>query len=580
MREERRRIQVERRGVRDEKRLSSLVNRPSSIVHRQSKIVAVVFLTFFSGTCWAVREPVIISPVGSGRVPPSSGSSGLVRSPNPIDRSGNLIITGNVAGGRHFQGVVPYGATSSFGAAVGSSSLDSFLRRSASSGDFDTFAGGYTPYYSPSATVTTTRAGSSGVFGPAGERIGGYVAGGFAQGASSAIQSGRQQALSGLDTAISEPSGLGLGGIRYRPMRYTPQELEKLIADGVATYAQAKRIADEQNLAQMERLRQDLERLRYRSPQLRQSLIMRDESLRPLAKIKGDEDVLQLLKLPKPKEQTGEEGPEAQKGAFGTLDKESDVYEQMKRRIDELQKGLETTREEGAGGKVEEAAGEKRLSAEELELLRLGVRISKSQEMGTGGGSQREMSPLDALSEVEVSDKAKRVLGPHKTFASYSNDEFNQHIRAAEMHLKEGRYYRAADYFTLASIYKPDDPLAYAGKSHALFAAGDYLSSALFLSRALEIFPEYAQFKVDLVAMVGDRDKLESRIADVEEWLKISKAPELQFLLGYVYFQMGRLERAKEAIDAAYEKLPDSPAVIALKRAIDSAAAGTRPGIK
>ncbi|MBA7710797.1 hypothetical protein ES703_119744 [subsurface metagenome] len=80
--------------------------------------------------------------------------------------------------------------------------------------------------------------------------------------------------------------------------------------------------------------------------------------------------------------------------------------------------------------------------------------------------------------------------------------------------------------------------------------------------------------------MVGDRDKLESRIVDVKQWLQISDAPELQFLLGYVYYQMGRLQRAKEAIDAAYEKLPDSPAVIALKKAIDSAVAGKQPEIK
>jgi tetratricopeptide (TPR) repeat protein len=121
----------------------------------------------------------------------------------------------------------------------------------------------------------------------------------------------------------------------------------------------------------------------------------------------------------------------------------------------------------------------------------------------------------------------------------------------------------------LASIYKPDDPLAYAGKSHALFASGEYMSSALFLSRALQIFPGYAQFKIDLVAMVGDRDKLETRVADAEEWLQRSGAPELQFLLAYVYYQMDRLQRAKEAIDAVYEKMPEAPAVLTLKEAIE-----------
>jgi len=71
--------------------------------------------------------------------------------------------------------------------------------------------------------------------------------------------------------------------------------------------------------------------------------------------------------------------------------------------------------------------------------------------------------------------------------------------------------------------------------------------------------------------MVGDRDKIESRIVDIEEWIKISGSAELQFLLGYVYYQIGRVDEAKKAIDAAYEKLPEAPAVNALKKAIDSA---------
>ena len=554
MRDERREMRDEGRGVRDEKR-------QSSIVHRPSAIAAVVFFTFFSGTGWAIRNPGISSPVGSGRVPLSSGRSGLVRSPNPINRSGNLMITGNVAGGRHFRGVVPYRATSSFGAAVGSSALDSFLRRSASSGDFGTFSGRYTPYYSPSATVTTTRPGRPGVFRPATTRIGVRAADRFAPGGGSAIKSGRQQPLSGLDTAVS--------GIKYRPMRFSPQQLEQLILDGVATYAQAKRIADEQNLAQMERLRQDLKQLGHRAPQLKQSLIIRDESLRPFTKLEQSGDVLQPLKLQKPKEQAGEEDFPMQKRAFRTLDKQLDVYERMKQRIAELQKGIEQLPK---AEKAEEAAQRRRT---EDRRQTTEDRRQATEDRGQKTEDRRWTTDDEIRNvlgtDVDVSAGAKGILGPHETFASFSNDKFNQHLRAGEMYLKQGRYYRAADSYTLASIYKPDDPLCYAGRSHALFAAGEYISSALFLSRALEIFPEYARFKIDLVAMVGDRDKLESRIADVEEWLQRSDAPELQFLLGYVYYQMDRLQRAKQAIDAAYEKMPDSPAVIALKRAIDSA---------
>jgi tetratricopeptide (TPR) repeat protein len=178
-------------------------------------------------------------------------------------------------------------------------------------------------------------------------------------------------------------------------------------------------------------------------------------------------------------------------------------------------------------------------------------------------------------------------MGPHKTIASFSEAKFNQHIRAAEVYLKHGKYYRAVDAYSLASIYKAESAFVYMGKSHALFAAGEYMSSALFLSRALEVYSaSKGELEVDkekpkagepddiAVLTSGfaliDKDKLESRVVDVEEWQQRSDSPELQFLLSYIYYQMGWPERAKEAINAVYEKMPESRAVTTLKKVIDS----------
>ena len=171
-----------------------------------------------------------------------------------------------------------------------------------------------------------------------------------------------------------------------------------------------------------------------------------------------------------------------------------------------------------------------------------------------------------------ASEQVKTILGEYKSFAAFSDDKFNQHMRTAEAYLKEGKYYRAADLYTLASVYKPDDPLAYAGKSHALFAAGEYMSSALYLVKTIRLFPEYVNFKIDLIAMVGNKDILESRIADIEQWSAINKSGELKFLLGYVYYQFDRLQRAQGAIAIAYQQMPQSAAVATLKKAIDEAA--------
>jgi len=512
-------------------------------------VVAVVFFTFFSGAGFAIE-----GPVGSGRVPPSGVRSGLVRSPNPIDTGGNLVITGNVGGGRHFRGIVPYNATTDFESVAGASQhnlslLNSFLRRSAGSAGYQSYTGRPAPYYSPTGTVTTTRPGYPGVFRPRMARTEGRAAEGFAL-----PTLHREKPLSDLDTEGWRPIAIKdvwepVLNVRLRPMSMTVQELERELSEEVKKYPQGERLVAEQHQVEMEQFRRDLKRVSDKAVELSQKLIGEGASLQPFAEPELLKGLGQPFELPRPKELTGEEGFQTQKDALWERDKQFDVYEQMKLEIGKFQGSFGYTVGEVAVSEREEAAdGEKEPS---------------------GADYQKASSLLKGLSGVDLSVRAKSILGSHKTFASFSNDKFNQHIRAGEEYLKQGRYYRAADVYTLASVYKPSDPLAYAGKSHALFAAGEYMSSALFLSRALEIFPEYARFKVDLVAMVGDRDKLENRIADVEEWLKISGAGELQFLLGYVYYQMGRLERAEEANEAAYEKMPDSPAVAALKKAID-----------
>ena len=180
------------------------------------------------------------------------------------------------------------------------------------------------------------------------------------------------------------------------------------------------------------------------------------------------------------------------------------------------------------------------------------------------------LKELDKFSQADISAEANHLMGKHKSLGSLSESKFNKHLRDAEDHLKAGSYYRAASCFSLASVYQADNPLALAGRGHALFAAGEYVSSALFLSRALAVSPEYLLVKVDLVAMLGDQNKLADRIADIEQWLARSGSRQLQFLLGYVYYRTGQLLKAKQAIDAAYEKTPESPAVQAMKIAVDN----------
>jgi tetratricopeptide (TPR) repeat protein len=195
----------------------------------------------------------------------------------------------------------------------------------------------------------------------------------------------------------------------------------------------------------------------------------------------------------------------------------------------------------------------------------------KQEQKLENQSEEKEKAPADLQSQYSEVDKetAEATVGVHKSFATESNDKFNYYMRSAEEFLKEGKYYRAADAYSLAGVYKPDDPLAFAGRAHALFASGEYMSSAYFLSRAINIFPQYVKFKIDLNAMIPDKDRLESRIADVKQWIQRTDSPELSFLLAYIYYQLDKIALATEAIDLAAGKIPDSVSVTALRQAIE-----------
>ena len=270
----------------------------------------------------------------------------------------------------------------------------------------------------------------------------------------------------------------------------------------------------------------------------------------------------------------------------------SDVLERIKQQIDDLTRSVDARLEAEADGQEESRFGfpETPKPIRSEPFWQTGGSSVQTSNRANRGSYREKSSPLDELnklSQADLSARASRIRGPHTSAGSYSEAKFNQHLQTAQGHLKAGRYYAAADSFALASIYKLDpgeagsDPvqagglaLCLAGRGHALFAAGEYISSALFLSRALKIAPEYARTKIDLAGMLGGENKLESRIADIKDWLGRSDSAQLEFLLGYVYYRTGRLGQAKQAIEGACEKMPESSAVNAVKKAIEDATAG------
>ena len=87
-----------------------------------------------------------------GQIPNNGEISGLARQPNPMDSSHNWVMTGNVTGGKHFHGNVPYRASGELNIPLGSSALDGFKRYASPMSTSQT--GMNSSYYATSRTAS------------------------------------------------------------------------------------------------------------------------------------------------------------------------------------------------------------------------------------------------------------------------------------------------------------------------------------------------------------------------------------------------------------------------------------------
>jgi len=151
---------------------------------------------------------------------------------------------------------------------------------------------------------------------------------------------------------------------------------------------------------------------------------------------------------------------------------------------------------------------------------------------------------------------------------------YEQCMGQAAVSIRGGRPNLAVDAYSLALVYKPGDPLALAGKCHSLFAAGEYVGSALFLARLLEICPDYAGIRIDLPAMVGGEDVLRSRMDQAKGYLRENALDPLRLTLAYAHYRLGEPLAARDMLDQVVDKAPPWPT---LKRAVDTTLASGGP---
>jgi tetratricopeptide (TPR) repeat protein len=566
-------------------------------------IVVCAVTSFSSGTRpGGYGVPLTPSAVHSPTTPLSSYEGGLVATANPIDSSSALVVTGNVGGGKHFQGSVPYRPLTSIDAPLGSTSIDPFLRRTMPSATPGDNLGASSPFYSQTGTVATGTGGGLGR-GPATTYAEGQSASQYAPGPDLQLSSGSAGSL-------TVPAGdLATGWQSSSP------------SAGLSTGQDYDR--------QMAQLRERLARVKAEVAQLERSVETGRESSESSAQHPpvGPMHRPELPAQASRGMQVGELPP-----ASETLRRE-ELLQETARLLSATMGLSDSTRRRGdaasahddATAPFETAAAQPRLRLYEARgdtqrssaYSSIDALVSPRTGETAGVGARRDLNELLAMQRISetsrafdrpsilpdrpathatpqasrredlpnpsfVSDRPRdaapsqsSTAPPTHTTPSMPLSDDSPSAKAFERHLQEGRqfmqrrdYRRAAEAFTLASAYRPHDVRAHLGKGHACLAAGEYLDSALCVAKAVELDLPCVLQRTDLIQLVGGPDAFIAHFNELDRRIEADGGPHLQLLMAYIYYQMDRPTEAKAAIDAAQRLLPASIPIDLLRGAI------------
>lgn len=143
-----------------------------------------------------------------------------------------------------------------------------------------------------------------------------------------------------------------------------------------------------------------------------------------------------------------------------------------------------------------------------------------------------------------------------RSFAKAVDQRVSNLVVQAEAELHQGRYYRAASLYRLAAATAPDDPLIRLGGAHALLAAGEYLTALFELTSAIDAYPAFGLLRIDLNAFVPDANVLDLRRADLERKLDRKEDYRLRFLLGYLEYYDGLAKFGLPDLQKAAQEAP------------------------
>jgi hypothetical protein len=180
-----------------------------------------------------------------------------------------------------------------------------------------------------------------------------------------------------------------------------------------------------------------------------------------------------------------------------------------------------------------------------------GEKVKEDEQEGeTKGDAEREPEVEIAPSDQQKSAADFGVILRHgqriERFSSDGDDRFNEIMRDAEQMLKDGQYFDAERRFGHALRFTPEHPLGAAGMGHAQIGAGLYLSASLTLQRLFTRTPEMIDVTYS-EALLPTRDLMMKTAETMRGRLnEESDRRSNGFLLAYVGRQLGDKKMIEE----------------------------------
>lgn len=153
--------------------------------------------------------------------------------------------------------------------------------------------------------------------------------------------------------------------------------------------------------------------------------------------------------------------------------------------------------------------------------------------------------------EAAIRDLTAKML-TYNSFVGNQASSFNDLMAQAESLLKNRQYYYAARTYKRASELRPENPLAYLGRTYSLTGAGDLISASNDLAKALELFPDQAKRKIDLQGFFHSPEELTRITTKLEAMADaLTDNVRIRLLLGYIYRYSGQNEAAIRVLNEA-----------------------------